>query len=84
MSYPQFHAIRKGLMMWYRELGDVLPQYRKAAIGFNIEVDRFNLRKATGKADIATVQNAANRVRPIVERTIAALDHVEGELANST
>lgn len=83
-SYPQFHAIRKGLMMWYKELGEVLPQYRKAVAVFNIEVDRFNLRKAMGPADTGTVQKAADQVLPVVERTIAALDHVDVALVNIT
>ncbi len=46
--------------------------------------DRFNLRKAMGLIDTAAVEKVAGRVRPIVERTIAALDHVEAELANIT
>ena len=45
-GFPQLHAIRKGLMMWYKELGEALREYRKAAVDINIEVDRFNLRKA--------------------------------------
>ncbi len=81
-SYPQFHAIRKGLMMWYKELGEALPQYRKAVAEFNIEVDRFNLRKTIGPVDTGPVQKAADQVRPIVERTIAALGQIEAELAN--
>ena len=83
-SYPQFHAIRKGLMMWYKELGESLPVYRKAAAEFNIEVDRFNLRKALGPVDTGAVQKAADEVRPTVERAIAALGHVEAELVNIT
>ncbi len=83
-SFPQFHAIRKGLMMWYKELGEALPEYRKAAAKFNIEVERFNLRSAMGLADSGDVQKVADQVRPVVERAVAALGHVEAELVSVT
>lgn len=79
-SYPQWAALRRALLGWDASLASALSQYKDATNRFNLEVERFNLRKAMGDADSTSVQKCADDIRSIVEKTVDSLRQLEANL----